>query len=324
VSGHRILLGISNSIATTLHGKLAALFMGTFGECKIIDTGQRQLVADYIRGDPIDHIENRKWSSAFVVAPLSANTMAKFVHGLCDNEVTDTFRAWDFETKPVFVAPAMNTFMWDSPITREQVHQLRSRGVIVLDPVAKTLACGDTGIGAMCDITYIVNEVAKKLTWAHPLQQWKLPRGPGEFGFQRREYRHTGVDLYCAKNDIVIAVETGRVVHVGQFTGQEGKWQDTWGVAVEGPSGVVVYGELQPSQWKVGDIIRRDQTIGFVAPVLAEDQVLKNVPGHSRYMLHLELWPTGTRGFNDWGDGGNIPIDPTPYLKEVVNCPGQF
>ena len=63
------------------------------------------------------HIELRKLSSMMIVAPLSANTMAKFANGLCDNLLSCVFRAWDFETKPVIVAPSMNTFMYEHPIT---------------------------------------------------------------------------------------------------------------------------------------------------------------------------------------------------------------
>ncbi|EDQ84779.1 uncharacterized protein MONBRDRAFT_29896 [Monosiga brevicollis MX1] len=72
------------------------------------------------RGDAVMHIELRKWADVLVIAPLSANTMAKLVHGLCDNLVTCIYRAWDLK-RPVLVAPAMNTLMWEHPITAEQV-----------------------------------------------------------------------------------------------------------------------------------------------------------------------------------------------------------
>ncbi|MFN9980215.1 MAG: flavoprotein [bacterium] len=58
----------------------------------------------------------RKWADLMVVCPLSANTMAKFVNGICDNLLTCVYRAWDFK-KPVIIAPAMNTFMFENPIT---------------------------------------------------------------------------------------------------------------------------------------------------------------------------------------------------------------
>ncbi len=80
-----------------------------------------------------------------VVSPLSANTMAKFVHGICDNLVTCVFRAWDF-SKPVLVAPAMNTFMFENKITQKQFGELKEMEVEVMDTVEKVLACGDKGI----------------------------------------------------------------------------------------------------------------------------------------------------------------------------------
>mmetsp|Transcript_6569 Transcript_6569/g.13778 ORF Transcript_6569/g.13778 Transcript_6569/m.13778 type:complete len:204 (-) Transcript_6569:172-783(-) len=104
-------------------------------------------------GDPVLHIELAKWADVLVIAPLSANTMAKLACGLCDNLVTCLVRAWDHgcvPRKPIVLAPAMNTKMWEHPVTSEHLATLRRRdGAIVVDPVVKTLACKDVGIGAM-------------------------------------------------------------------------------------------------------------------------------------------------------------------------------
>ena len=71
--------------------------------------------------DPVLHIELRKLATLFVIAPLSANTMGKLANGLCDNLLTCVFRCWDFRSKDkqgtVIVAPAMNTFMFENPLT---------------------------------------------------------------------------------------------------------------------------------------------------------------------------------------------------------------
>ncbi len=64
-------------------------------------------------------------------------------------------RAWDFE-RPFIVAPAMNTYMWNHPITVPQLKILESWGVKVISPISKTLICGDTGIGAMEEVSKIV------------------------------------------------------------------------------------------------------------------------------------------------------------------------
>lgn len=110
-------------------------------------------------GDPVTHIELRKWADRLLVAPLSANTLAKMANGLCDNLLTCVWRAWDFADpeKAVFVAPAMNTAMWNSPFTGKHLAALSEfPNVHVIDPVEKTLACGDTGIGAMASPRTIV------------------------------------------------------------------------------------------------------------------------------------------------------------------------
>ena len=99
-------------------------------------------------GDPVLHIELRRWADVLVVAPLSANTLAKLAGGLCDNLLTSVVRAWDYG-QPLLVAPAMNTLMWTHPATAGQLDRLRSWGAVVIEPVAKELACGDVGAGAM-------------------------------------------------------------------------------------------------------------------------------------------------------------------------------
>jgi phosphopantothenoylcysteine decarboxylase len=101
------------------------------------------------RSDPVTHIELSQWADCMVIAPLSANTLAKLSHGLCDNLLTCVYRAWNASRKLVLVAPAMNTAMWQHPATRKQLKQLTGTGVRVVDPVVKNLMCGVTGMGAM-------------------------------------------------------------------------------------------------------------------------------------------------------------------------------
>ena len=136
----------------------------------------------YRRGDTVLHIELRKWADLFIVAPLDANTLAKFALGLSDNCLTCVFRAWDF-ARPVVLAPAMNTLMWESPVTRRHLAQiLDDRGdgrapagwsldeadavfarhapnIVLVPPQAKRLACGDVGLGAMAEVASIAEVV---------------------------------------------------------------------------------------------------------------------------------------------------------------------
>lgn len=112
--------------------------------------------------DPVLHIELRKWAHVFLVAPASANTLAKIANGLCDNLLTCVARAWPLSPhcgKPLIVAPAMNTAMWEHAITRTHLNAVSSFGIHVIPPVSKTLACGDTGIGAMENVDTIVDRL---------------------------------------------------------------------------------------------------------------------------------------------------------------------
>lgn len=136
----------------------------------------------YERGNTVLHIELRKWADIFVIAPLDANTMAKLAVGLCDNCLTCVWRAWD-QTKPVVLAPAMNTLMWQHPLTRRHLKVIaadagvahlplhlddaqliaqindRSKSLRIVPPVVKLLACGDVGMGGLAEVAEIVTAV---------------------------------------------------------------------------------------------------------------------------------------------------------------------
>ena len=156
----------------------------------------------YHRGDEVLHIEFRKWADLLIVAPLDANTLAKFALGLSDNFLSCIFRAWDF-AKPVILAPAMNTLMWDSPVTLRHLRQLledRATGpvpagwtlddapaifarhaprIILVPPQAKRLACGDVGVGAMAEVTEIAEVVRH---WSNTEQPPNAGEGPQQRG----------------------------------------------------------------------------------------------------------------------------------------------
>ncbi|OVA20514.1 Flavoprotein [Macleaya cordata] len=109
-------------------------------------------------GDSVLHIELRKWADIMVIAPLSANTLGKIAGGLCDNLLTCVVRAWDF-SKPLFVAPAMNTFMWNNPFTQRHLDAISELGISLVPPITKRLACGDYGNGAMAEPSVIYSTV---------------------------------------------------------------------------------------------------------------------------------------------------------------------
>lgn len=110
------------------------------------------------RGDPVLHIELAKWADIFLIAPLDANTLAKICHGICDNLLTCVVRAWQV-SKPLIFCPAMNTKMFEHPLTYQQLSVLKSWGYHEIPVIEKTLICGDTGLGAMAEVTTIVTYV---------------------------------------------------------------------------------------------------------------------------------------------------------------------
>lgn len=114
------------------------------------------------RSDPVLHIELRRWADLLVIAPLDANTLGKIANGICDNLLTCVVRAWD-STRPLLFCPAMNTAMWQHPITARQVASLKEFGYVEIPCIAKKLVCGDEGKGAMAEVSTIVNAVRQYL-----------------------------------------------------------------------------------------------------------------------------------------------------------------
>lgn len=110
------------------------------------------------------HVELRRWADIMLVAPCSANTLAKFAYGICDNLITSVFRVWN-PAVPVLLAPAMNTQMYLNPVTKRHYEILKEffPYVQVLKPVEKVLVCGDIGMGGMREWADIVQILATKL-----------------------------------------------------------------------------------------------------------------------------------------------------------------
>ena len=106
--------------------------------------------------DRVLHIDLQKWADKVLIAPCSANTLAKISNGLADNLATNILRA-QVKSKPLYIALAMNTEMYLKPITKKQTLEIEENfNVFLIEPQSKVLACGDEGIGALAKISEIV------------------------------------------------------------------------------------------------------------------------------------------------------------------------
>lgn len=356
-----IILGVTGSVATMKTAKLAEHLVAASADLTIVATDAAMyflsqvgitksnlntfspaLLTDddewpqeFKLGDEVLHIELRKRADALVIAPLDANTLAKIANGICDNLLTCLVRAWDW-SKPMILCPAMNTAMWENDPTAKQLLEMSHRGAVIVYPVSKKLACGDIGMGALANHEDIVEAVLAAIKesrrWSFPLMKCSgipINHHPGAFGFNRRKNHHTGVDLYCDDGVSVYAVEDGTIVKIDVFTGPKAGhtwWEETYGIMVEGKSGVVNYGEVQcPKELVVGDKVKKGQQFARIKRVLFPDRLRPDIPGHSCSMLHLELYKHGTREFADWHDPQKNPnlCDPTPLLMAAIHAPSQ-
>lgn len=163
--GRRILLGVTGSIAAYKAAELVRLFVKNGDEVRVVMTPAATkfvgpLTFQTLSRNPVyieefdrpaewrpEHISLADCDLA-VVAPASANTIAKLRYGLADNLLTSTLLA---TRAPVVLAPAMNDGMWESQVMQENVAALAARGVKVLIPGAGELACGTVGLGRMAE-----------------------------------------------------------------------------------------------------------------------------------------------------------------------------
>jgi phosphopantothenoylcysteine decarboxylase/phosphopantothenate--cysteine ligase len=183
----RILLGVSGGIAAYKAAELARLagkaghsvrvvqterslefvgratFEGITGAPVLVDEFERDAARGAFPGDPapdhdaISHLEVVRRADAYVIAPASANTIAKLAHGLADNVLTSAALA---AACPIVVAPAMNNVMYENAATQANLELLRSRGVAIVEPGVGSLASkGEWGVGRLAEPAEILARV---------------------------------------------------------------------------------------------------------------------------------------------------------------------
>ena len=174
LTGKEIVLGVTGGIAAYKAAEVVSRLRKMGASVHVIMTeNARQFIApltlETLSGNPVvhdtferpatwevEHIALAKRAEVFVIAPATANILAKMACGIADDMLSTTVLA----TKaPVLVAPAMNTGMWTAPATRQNVETLRQRGVCFVGPEAGFLACGDEGSGRMSEPAAIVEAI---------------------------------------------------------------------------------------------------------------------------------------------------------------------
>ncbi len=179
LQGKTVVLGVSGSIAAYKIASLASALKKLHADVQVIMTenatqfitpvtfetltGNKCLVDTFDRNFQysVEHVALAKRAAVFMLAPATANVIAKVAHGLADDMLTTTFLACKC---PKYIAPAMNTQMYENPITRDNLTTCASYGMHVIDPAIGYLACGDTGAGKMPEpemlLDYILQEIA--------------------------------------------------------------------------------------------------------------------------------------------------------------------
>lgn len=178
LKGKTVVLGVSGSIAAYKIASLASALMKLHCEVHVIMTknavnfinpitfetltGNKCLVDTFDRNFEfsVEHVSLAKKADAFLVAPASANVIAKMAHGLADDMLTTTILACQC---PKLVSPAMNTRMFQNPIVQDNIRILKDYGFEVIDPASGYLACGDTGAGKMPEPEVLLQYLLKAL-----------------------------------------------------------------------------------------------------------------------------------------------------------------
>ncbi len=159
-----ILLGVTGGIAAYKSASLASKLVKAGAEVRVIMTknatnfinpitfesltGHKCIVDTFDRNFEfqVEHVALAKKADVIMIAPATANIMAKLAHGLADDMLTTTVLA---SKAPKIIAPAMNTAMYENPVTRHNIELLQGYGMEVITPASGYLACGDTGAGKM-------------------------------------------------------------------------------------------------------------------------------------------------------------------------------
>ena len=179
LTGKEIVLGVTGGIAAYKSAEIVSRLRHSGANVHVIMTrnatefiapltfqtlSANQVVTDTFEAPEywnVEHVALAKLADIFVVAPATANILAKMASGIADDMLSTTLLATKAQ---ILVAPAMNTGMWTAPATQNNVKVLKERGVLMIGPESGMLACGDEGAGRMSEPETIVEEICRILS----------------------------------------------------------------------------------------------------------------------------------------------------------------
>ncbi len=189
LKGKTIILGVTGGIAAYKAADLASRLMKLHADVQVIMTehalnfinpitfetltGRKCLTDTFDRNFPfeVEHIALAKRADLALIAPCTANVIAKLAHGLADDMLTTTLLAC---TCPILIAPAMNTRMYENPATQDNLAALKRYGMKIIEPAEGHLACGDSGKGKLPDPADIVEYVLAEAAFEKDLAGKKI------------------------------------------------------------------------------------------------------------------------------------------------------
>lgn len=184
LSGKTVIVGVTGSIAAYKAASLVSMLVKAHADVRVIMTknacniinpitfetlsGHKCLVDTFDRDFEfkVNHVSLAKRADLFIIAPATANVIAKTANGICDDMLTSTFLACSCKK---IICPAMNTDMYDNPVTQDNIEKCRHYGIQIVEPASGYLACGDTGKGKLEEPEILFEHILKEICFEKDL-----------------------------------------------------------------------------------------------------------------------------------------------------------
>lgn len=184
LSGKTVVVGVSGSIAAYKAASLVSMLVKAHADVRVIMTknacniinpitfetlsGHKCLVDTFDRDFEfkVNHVSLAKSADLFIIAPATANVIAKTANGICDDMLTSTFLACSCKK---IICPAMNTDMYDNLVTQDNIEKCRHYGIQIVEPASGYLACGDTGKGKLEEPEILFEHILKEICFEKDL-----------------------------------------------------------------------------------------------------------------------------------------------------------